>query len=85
MRAAGILFFCIALPVIAAEWGRLFYSPQERAAMSAASIPAQSVVHVLSAETVANGRLRRWVDTASQPAVPIPAHVRVGDEWQVQP
>lgn len=85
MKSVVILLLCIALPAVAAEWGRLFYSQQERAAMTIASMPAVSVMHVLSAQTIADGHIRHWVDAASQPVISVPAHVRVGDEWQEGP
>jgi hypothetical protein len=77
-------YFCLpalllAMPVGAAVWGTLFYSEAERHPPMA-SPPASTTPHVYSAQTIADGHVRNWVDGASAP-VRVPRGKKVGESW----
>ncbi len=76
----GILL--LAMPA-RAEWGRLFFSAQERTAIDRpvqASSPARA--HRFDGELRSSqGQVVRWIDGRAAPHGEIPAHVRPGESW----
>lgn len=81
-----ILFYClIALPVHASEWGRLFYSEQERQEGVVKPITTSETSKQTSKNLRFDGELQtprgkvRWVN--GQRAVP-PAGIKPGESWQ---
>lgn len=80
----GVLL--LALPA-RAEWGRLFFSAEERAAIDNplhASGPARS--HRFNGELRSSqGQIVRWIDGKAGMDGEIPAHVRPGESWHDLP
>lgn len=80
----GVLL--LAVPA-RAEWGRLFFSAQERAAIDSparASSPARA--HRFDGELRSSqGQIVRWIDGRATPRNEIPAHVRPGETWLDEP
>ncbi len=78
-RHCCLLLALLATPVGAVTWGTLFYSDAERHP-PAASRAVSKTAHVYSAQTIADGHTRHWVDGASIP-VRVPAGKKVGETW----
>ena len=83
-RGIMILLLLIAIPA-QAEWGRLFYTPQERAALnSGATTTVQATeptMHYFNGEVQQhNGNTLHWVD-GKIIHTPPPKTVKPGEHW----
>ncbi|WP_028452608.1 hypothetical protein [Chitinilyticum aquatile] len=68
------------------DWGRLFYSPAERAAEHApqtVDAPAQEIRQFSGEIRVSGGKRVRLINGQPSTASP-PAHVRPGEAWDAQ-
>ena len=81
-----IIFCClIAAPVYASEWGRLFYSEQERQEGVVQPVTTSETINQSPQKLRFDGELQtprgkvRWVN--GQRAIP-PAGVKPGESWQ---
>jgi hypothetical protein len=78
-----LLFTLLFTPLSHAEWGRLFFSPGERAvARGEVSLPllgpvAEADTLRLDGEISHNGKKTRWINGELSPS-PVPAGLKVG-------
>jgi hypothetical protein len=78
-----LLFVLLFTPLVHAEWGRLFFSPSERAvARGEASLSSSGPVIEadtlrLDGEISHNGKKTRWLNGELSPS-PVPAGLKVG-------
>lgn len=81
-----ILFTLHALPA-QAEWGRLFFTPQQRTApqtITASAPIAEPSVHRFSGEVQASdGRSLRWID-GQLSSRKLPQGIKPGQSWDAQ-
>ncbi|MBS1154233.1 MAG: hypothetical protein H6R07_157 [Proteobacteria bacterium] len=86
---AGVILLLLPLAAAQAEWGRLFYTPQQRAILARpaslhASGPAgsnTSALHYFNGEVHRPGaKPLRWIDGQLAPAKP-PSAVKPGESW----
>lgn len=86
---AGVILLLLPLAAAQAEWGRLFYTPQQRATLARpaplhASGPAGSnaaALHYFNGEVHrAGAKPLRWIDGQLDPAQP-PSAVKPGESW----
>lgn len=79
----GLLFLLIPVTAAHADWGRLFYSPEQRATLNRQAIASAPAVfvHFFNGETQrSGGKPLRWVDEKLSPEKP-PKQVKPGERW----
>lgn len=73
-----LILLLLPIPLAQAEWGRLFYTPTERAVLDR---DATSATHRFDGEVRrSNGKRLRWVDGQASGIQP-PRKVKPGERW----